>query len=302
MKVSVILITYNHQNYIAQALDSVLAQETGFPFELIVSEDCSTDGTRALIEQYAARHPARVRLILSPRNLNTNEVFSRALAAAQGDYIATLDGDDFWTDPRKLQRQADFLDDDTAAAICFHQVDVLHPHGRFDAQPYTAREQKQVATLADLWAANFIASCSAMIRRSALSGLPAWYESCAFGDWPLYMIAAQAGHIAYIPETMAVYRYHGTGLWNRMTRAEQIRATRDFLREVLFFFGRAHAADIRRQIARTSLELVDAHIAAGDGAHARRELLLAVARHHALRCTPLAGILERARKVVHHAG
>src|SRR5688500_19141445 len=97
IRVSVLLVTYNHERYIAQALESVLAQQTTFSVEVLVSEDYSTDGTRAILLDYRRCHPHRIRLLLSERNLNTNEVTTRAIAAARGEYLAILDGDDWWT-------------------------------------------------------------------------------------------------------------------------------------------------------------------------------------------------------------
>src|SRR5688500_5403713 len=95
VKVTVIVVTYNHERYIEQAIDSVLEQQATFPFELIITEDCSTDGTRDLVRAYAQRHPDRVQLLLSERNLNDNSVLTRALMAARGQYVALLDGDDW---------------------------------------------------------------------------------------------------------------------------------------------------------------------------------------------------------------
>ena len=98
-----IIPTYNHERFIAQALESVIAQRTDFDFEIIVSEDCSTDSTRQIILDWKARYPDRIRLILSDRNVHSNEVVARAFRAARGTYVALLDGDDFWTYSKKLQ-------------------------------------------------------------------------------------------------------------------------------------------------------------------------------------------------------
>src|SRR3954469_6898978 len=119
MKVSIIIVTYNHDKYVIQALESILAQKTTFPFEILISEDCSTDKTREIVMQYAERNPERIRLFLSECNINTNFVVSRAIAAARGDYLALLDGDDFWISEAKLQQQAEFLDQRPEFSLCF---------------------------------------------------------------------------------------------------------------------------------------------------------------------------------------
>src|SRR4051794_38896574 len=114
-------MTYNHAPYIAQALESALAQTLSAPFEILVSEDCSTDGTREIVLRYADRDP-RIRLLLSHSNLRSNEVVARGLRAARGRYVALLDGDDYWTSPTKLQAQVEFLEARPGFSICFHDV------------------------------------------------------------------------------------------------------------------------------------------------------------------------------------
>src|SRR5438128_1378970 len=118
MKVSVILVTYNHGQYVAEALDSILGQQTQFPFELIITEDCSTDGTRDIVTAYANKNPDKIRVLFSESNINTNYVMSRAIAVARGEYVALIDGDDFWTCKKKLQRQVDFLDARSECSLC----------------------------------------------------------------------------------------------------------------------------------------------------------------------------------------
>src|SRR5512133_2186068 len=110
IKVSVLVMTYNHEKFIQQALDSVAMQETNFEYEILISEDCSTDRTRQVVLEFQGEHPDKVRLLLSEKNIHSNEVVVRGICAACGEYIAMLDGDDYWTSPNKLQKQADFLD------------------------------------------------------------------------------------------------------------------------------------------------------------------------------------------------
>src|SRR5262245_63387032 len=120
MMVSVIVVTYNHERYIVQALDTVLSQEAPFEFEVLLSEDCSTDRTREIVLHYSRLYPDRIRLFLSERNLNTNKVTLRALRAARGTYVALLDGDDYWTSREKLARQVQFLHSHPEYALCFN--------------------------------------------------------------------------------------------------------------------------------------------------------------------------------------
>ena len=126
MKVSVLVMTYNHEKFIRQALDSVLMQETNFEYEILISEDCSTDRTRAIVLEFQQAHPEKVQLLLSTQNIHSNEIVVRGIRAAQGEYIALLDGDDYWTSPLKLQKQVDFLDSHPECSMCFHNARIFH--------------------------------------------------------------------------------------------------------------------------------------------------------------------------------
>ncbi len=110
-KLSVVFITYNHEPFIREALDSVFMQETDFEFEIVVGEDCSTDGTRDIIREYNDKYPGRMKLLFREKNLGcpTLNVY-QTIMEAEGEYLAFLEGDDYWTDPKKLQKQVDFLE------------------------------------------------------------------------------------------------------------------------------------------------------------------------------------------------
>src|SRR6478736_8585051 len=110
MKASTLIVTYNQEKYIEQAVRSALMQETNFPHEIVIGEDCSTDGTREIVARLAAENPGRIRAILRPRNLGMHENHRATHAACDGKYVAMLEGDDYWVDPLKLQKQANFLD------------------------------------------------------------------------------------------------------------------------------------------------------------------------------------------------
>ncbi len=110
-KLSVVLITYNHEPYIRECLDGIFMQETDFPFDIIVGEDCSTDNTREVLREYDRKYPGRMKLLFREKNLGrvTLNVYQSAMAA-DGEYLAFIEGDDSWSDPKKLQKQVDFLE------------------------------------------------------------------------------------------------------------------------------------------------------------------------------------------------
>ena len=119
--VSIVCITYNHELYLRQTLDGFLMQETSFPVEIILAEDCSTDGTRTICEEYAAKYPDKINYIFRDHNVGYNENEYEAMCAAKGKYIAYCEGDDYWTDPLKLQKQVDFLESHPEYSVCWHR-------------------------------------------------------------------------------------------------------------------------------------------------------------------------------------
>jgi glycosyltransferase involved in cell wall biosynthesis len=130
MKVSVLMLTYNHEAYVAQALESVLMQQTDFAYEIVLGEDCSTDHTREIVIDFQRQFPEKLRLLLPAQNLGMHQNFMQTLNACTGKYIALLEGDDCWTSPYKLQRQADYLDRNNDFAICFHNARMCFEDGR----------------------------------------------------------------------------------------------------------------------------------------------------------------------------
>ena len=225
---SAIIVTYNHERYIAEAIESVLSQRTQFGFELIISEDCSTDATRRIVQEYADKAPDRIRLMLSEKNLCSNMVTERAIAAARGDYIAFVDGDDYFASPDKLQRQADFLDAHPDYAMCYHNALNIKENGERMLAPYVKPQSPRLHDLASILAANPIPGSSPMIRRTALSAFPDWFEDAPFGDWALYIVAAQHGLIGYIDEPLSVYRRHAQSQWSSLSLPAQYRGFLNF--------------------------------------------------------------------------
>jgi glycosyltransferase involved in cell wall biosynthesis len=220
-KLSVIVVTYNHEPYIAQALESVLAQKTEFLFEVLITEDCSTDNTRDIILAYKKQHPQKIRVILSERNIASNAVLSRAILAARGDYVAILDGDDYWISEDKLQQQVKFLDDHPEASLCFHNAWVVDEQGK-QLRTYVPSNMRQFIGVERLITSNCIPTCSAMVRRSAVGLLPQWYDTIEYGDWPLWILAAISGKVGYIDQLLGVYRERMGGAWSGLNRRQQL--------------------------------------------------------------------------------
>lgn len=269
MRVSVLVMTYNHEPFIAQALDSALQQRVDFEYEVLVSEDLSTDRTRDIVNEYQTRYPDRIRLLLSERNLRSNEVVARGIRAARGDYVALLDGDDYWTSPLKLKKQVDFLDHHPDCAICFHNALVVHEDASRPPWNWTPAGQKEISTIEDIWQGNFIATASTMFRRLTRD-IPPWYVSLfPITDWPLHILNAEHGSIGYLDEVMCVYRYHRGGLYSAMGEAEKLAATGRFYDVMDANLGHRYHRIVRAACANYFFEWAEEYAKRGDLTHAR---------------------------------
>lgn len=224
-KVSVSIVCYNQESYIAQSLDSVLMQRTSFDYDIVVGDDCSTDGTRQVIQDYQRRHPGKVRPIFHERNVGTARNVKRTYEACHGQYIALLAGDDYWTDPEKLQMQVDFLDRNLDCAFCHHRVNyVLWPDGVKirEFPPAYYRAPRSDPRLLPRF--NYIQALSVVLRRECLPALDEQFQELTIEDWPLVVLLAQRGAIGYLDRTMADYRVHASNNWANRPSDYKIRA------------------------------------------------------------------------------
>ncbi len=225
MKVSVLVITHNQAAFITQAIDSVLMQEVNFEYEAVVGEDASTDRTREILVALQKAHPDKIRLLLHEKKLEglpgkLNVV--KTLAACRGEYVAWLDGDDYWIDPHKLQKQVDFLESHRECTICFHNVLAVDDGGALEPRTVCAADQEEISTLEDLLSGNPMPSCSVLFRRGLFDRFPDWYFTLLVSDWPLHILNAQHGNIGYINEVMATYRVHAGGIWSAKRPSRQL--------------------------------------------------------------------------------
>jgi glycosyltransferase involved in cell wall biosynthesis len=213
MKLSIAMITYNHEKFIAKAIDSILMQKTNFDYEIVIGEDCSTDNTRNILLDYKKRYPDKFKLFLNETNLGMQKNAVQVNKACSGDYIAFLEGDDYWTSPDKLQKQVDFLDNHPDCSECFHDSLIVYEDGSKEPTSYRP-SQKEFSTVEDLLLDNFIPTCSVMFRRTQTENFPNWVSNLKMGDWPCHILNAINGKIGYINETMGVYVVHDTGIWS----------------------------------------------------------------------------------------
>ena len=227
------LQAFNHAEYIAEALDSVLMQRADFPIEILVGDDASTDGTREIIAGYARRHPDRVFPLFpdEPMGNAGGLIFKALLERARGEYIALLDGDDHWLADDKLSLQVAVLEE-RDCAFCFHETIAFYDDGTRAAQLFTAG-QAPTTRLEDLLGAwNTIATSSVLYRNRGAGELPDWLFEITAIDWALNILNARHGDIAFIDRPMSVYRIHPGGVWSRLSRVEELEEKLETLSRV----------------------------------------------------------------------
>ena len=220
--VSVSCITYNHAPYIRACLDGFLMQKTSFVFEILIHDDCSTDGTREIIEEYSKKYPDIIFPIFQTENQYSKGV--RGMMArfnfprSRGKYIALCEGDDYWSDPYKLQRQVDFLEANTDFSICFHNMKILNESNPSALEFTNSKDQESVSSILDLASkGNFMFTASVVFKKPK-DGFPNWLTDLPIGDYAIHLFNAQFGKIKFLDQVMGVYRIHAGGVWGSFSK------------------------------------------------------------------------------------
>ena len=217
--VSVLCTAYNHEAYLRDALESFVTQQTSFAFEVLVNDDVSTDSTRDIIREYAAKYPAIIRPFYQKENLYSQniDIYQTVFYPnARGKYVAFCEGDDYWTDPTKLQRQVDWLEAHPAYSACVHNT-VLHfcaGNGEAD-RPLVSRSSDCDISLADIipGMSGAYHTSSLVAKAELLASPPDFYyvaSEYGFGDYPDALWLGLHGPIRYLDRCMSVYRINST--------------------------------------------------------------------------------------------
>ena len=233
MKVSVHMLTYNHEKYIEKAIKSVVSQITDFPFELIIGEDCSTDGTRKIVEKYQKLYPDIVKPILYETNMGLMHNYRTVFEHCSGDYIATIDGDDCWTNDSKLQQEADILDAKDHISIVAHSVDFNYEdQNRVDKAVHS--DNKTEFDLDYFIVHNSIDSVALMFRKEVLEDKPKLWFSAPYGDHILKTMCLLKGDCYFIKESMAIYNIQSASFVHQ-NEAKFLKQQLDYYLEFLEF-------------------------------------------------------------------
>ncbi|UCA58850.1 GNAT family N-acetyltransferase [Chryseobacterium rhizoplanae] len=216
---SVFIMVYNHAEYLKECIDNILNQKTDFNYDIVVGEDCSKDNSREILLDYQKLYPGKFKLLLYPHNMgavhNQKEIYKNCL----GKYIAICEGDDYWTNPLKLQKQVSFLEQNPEYSLSFHKIQGISLD---ETEPliFNNPNEERDYSLEDLSKGNFIHTPSVVFRKN-IQELPQWINYSPIGDYPLHMINASFGLIKYFPELMAAYRV-GSGIWSTKSKVYQM--------------------------------------------------------------------------------
>ena len=238
--VSVFCITYNHVNFIRDAIEGFLMQETTFPVEIFIHDDASTDGTAEIVKEYAEKYPNLFWTVLQTENQwskGNKKILTDYLQKQRGEYIALCEGDDYWIAKEKLQKQVSFFDDNQNFALIFCNVRVKYydqkiPHLGYsneilpDLYYQPIKIPDEVSTIDTLACGNFIHTPGVLFKNWIKTEYEIPYDflcKCPTGDWALHMVTARFGEIKYFSDVMATYRVHPGGVFSSLDSIARIK-------------------------------------------------------------------------------
>lgn len=216
--VSITCITYNHERFISEAIESFLMQDTTFPVEIIIGEDCSTDDTREIVKQYCRRYPEFIRMVTADVNVGARLNGIRTRQLATGKYIALCEGDDYWTDPLKLQKQVDFLETHPGYVMSFHDCCVIDENGNLLKASKLERNCNRDLSEKDIIFGTLMPTNTVVFRNGIITQYPEEFLTVLNGDAFLFAMLAEHGKAHYAADVKpATYRVHSGGVWSLRT-------------------------------------------------------------------------------------
>lgn len=230
--VSINCVTYNHEKYIAKALDGFLMQKTNFKFEILVHDDASEDKTPEIIENYAKRYPDIIKPMFQIENQQSKGIKKISYrfnhGRAIGKYIAYCEGDDYWIDPYKLQKQVDYMENNPDCTMCFHNAEMVNENGTLIGKLVIDKSiNDKCFNAGEMAVLGFIPTASTLYLKSVMDNVPQWYFESVVGDYPLQLINSNEGYAYYMNEVMSHYRTSvkgsATDMFNKKNNQEKIK-------------------------------------------------------------------------------
>ncbi len=252
---SICICTYNHYSFIRQAIEGVLMQKLNFKIEIIIADDFSNDGTRCILNEYKEKYPDLITLLFQEANVGAVTNWIQLIKKPVSKYIAYLEGDDYWTDPLKLQKQVEFLETNEDYAICYHRVNLLTGE-KIEEERINTSLVPLTYTILDLSHYNLIQTCSAVYRNNKNISFEI-LKKCTVGDYPLHLLNARFGKIYYFPDLMAVYRIHASSNWSSKSNTYKSIKFAETLEILIieFFDNSAVSNHLKKQIVNLYITL-----------------------------------------------
>lgn len=233
--VSVTISTYNHHDWISQAISGVMAQKCSFPFEIIVSDDGSSDGTAEICKTYQQRYPDRIRLITSDKNRGSKANLYRLRKRVRGKLHAICEGDDFWVDPMKLKLQVMALIENPDCSIVFGRTEniSLIDEKNIKTASHLPNEKTEYSILPpDVFLSRYKGHTSSILFRT-ITKLPDWYwNPSAFGDIWIHLLCMEKGNAIFFDRLFSIHRRTGKGIWTGLDRLTQCERTLENLKQM----------------------------------------------------------------------
>jgi len=257
MKINVILITYNHAAYIRQTLESILMQEVSGNVEIIVADDCSTDNTRSIIKEYEDKTKFSFTYLQHTHNLGYVRNYQTAFNACDGDYVAIMEGDDYWTKPNHLQNHIDHLEKYPDASMSYNRhLRLFVDQGREEIFEWTDVKDCEDITTEQLALGNRIGNLSCcMFKGKYIKGIDPKLFCMEIADWMLGMYMGQFGNLLYLKEVTSAYRIHDNGQWSKMDERSQYIRIIELINEYDRYFDYRYTEDFIKHRRRLEILL-----------------------------------------------
>ena len=265
--VSINCITYNHEKYISKAIESFINQKTNFEYEILIHDDASTDRTAEIIRKYEKKYPQIIKPIYQVENQYSKgkEILSEFVwPQAKGKYIALCEGDDYWTDIFKLQKQFDYMERNLECTLCFHAAHVVNQDKIQIGKSMLLNNEGDLKYLAgEMAVLGFIPTSSQFFRTELIHKIPDWFKTSVVGDYPLQLIMSSHGYAYYINEIMSSYRVGHSGSASSRYRDMDIKNQKKYIKgfiEILKNFNKytdnKYYKDVDKAIIQREVQII----------------------------------------------
>lgn len=266
--VTVFCLAYNHEKYIRTTFEGFVKQKTDFKFKVLVHDDCSTDGTREIIREYTEKYPDLFETILQEHNQYQQGIDIEdecIFPHIHSKYVAVCEGDDYWTDPNKLQLQVDYMEKHPKCSLCVHDTEKIYEDGTSTGTTFNTSKKPRNYSMEDIILAEpnaYFHFSSFMWRHDTMKRKNPAFDMEGIGDYPMKLYFGSIGYIHYIPGVMSCYRLNSVGSWSAMMNADNSKRIAQHnniikgFRSIDKYTKHRYSSAIRKAIARESAKVM----------------------------------------------